>query len=34
MEAMAQRLRERGRDSEAPDEYLRYVEYFRVITLG
>lgn len=33
MEAMAQRLRDRGRDPESPPEYPRYVEYFRVIQL-
>jgi LmbE family N-acetylglucosaminyl deacetylase len=33
MEAMAKRIRERALDPEAPPEYPRYVEYFRVIQL-
>ena len=34
MEAMAERLRERSLDRESPQDQPRYVEYFRVITLG
>lgn len=34
MEAMAERIRQRAIDPESPPEYLRYVEYFRVITLS
>ncbi len=34
MEAMAERIRERSLDPEAPPDQPRYVEYFRVITLS
>lgn len=34
MDAMAQRIRERSLDPEAPKDSPRHVEWFRVITLG
>jgi LmbE family N-acetylglucosaminyl deacetylase len=34
IETVAQHIRERSLDPDSPEEYTRYVEYFRVITLN
>ena len=33
IDALAERIRQRSKDPDSPEEYVRYIEYFRVITL-